>query len=373
MACAPPPLWPYCAYPEYPEYPGYPSYPEYPPTYHMQVVETGFPEFATFSVGEDAERRTVVCFQQQLIDFTLGLTTWEQALPTMGEGMGDVAGGAGNGSLDSDFDEIGEQHPVRQESLNANSISAAHPHGGTSPHRRSPGGESPPNFRGDCNRPAASAAPAPARRAVAPGRRRRPERAVYVPPSRSASQPLNPAAAPFISPPTSPTRVGSDGQQGLNPCASPWVSPPTSPCRSPPPPTTSPQPPRFKGKKPDRGVYKPPRGSRGRGRQVQGNLGAEPVRPGGGESPTSSSPAGSPDPSREDVEGEDVTEQVVAEITAAVGGVQIEPPLLDYLSFRTSDSTISIDQFGHVIELYDFPGHFTTPNLMAAFSTSSSK
>ena len=230
MACAPPPLWPYCAYPEYPEYPGYPSYPEYPPTYHMQVVETGFPEFATFSVGEDAERRTVVCFQQQLIDFTLGLTTWEQALPTMGEGMGDVAGGAGNGSLDSDFDEIGEQQPANEESLHANSNSAAHSHGGTSPHRRSPGGESPPNFRGDCNRPAASAAPAPARRAVAPGRRRRPERAVYVPPSRSASHPLNPGAAPFISPPTSPTRVGSDGQQGLNPCASPWVSPPTSPC-----------------------------------------------------------------------------------------------------------------------------------------------
>ena len=79
MACAPPPLWPYCAYPEYPEYPGYPRYSEYPPTYHMQVVETGFPEFATFSVGEDAERRTVAWFQQQLIDFTLGLTTWEQA------------------------------------------------------------------------------------------------------------------------------------------------------------------------------------------------------------------------------------------------------------------------------------------------------
>ena len=366
MACAPPPIWPYCAYPEYPEYSGYPSYSEYPPTFHMQVVETGFPEFATFSVGEDSERRTVVCFQQQLIDFTLGLTTWEQASPTMGEGMGDVAGGAGNGSLDSDFDEIGEQQPANEESMRANSSSAAHPHGGTSPH--SLGGESPQNFRGSCNRPDASAAPA--RRAVAPGRRRRPERAVYVPPSRSASHPLNPAAAPFISPPTSPTRNGSDSQQGLNPCASPWVSPPTSPCRSPPPSTTLPQPPRFKGKKPDRGVYKPPRGSRGRGRQVQGNLGADSVKP-GGDSPTSSSPVGSPDPTRDEVEGEDVTEQVVAEITAAVGGVQIEAPVIDYLAFRTSDSTINIDQFGHVIELYDFPGHFTTPNLMAAFSTSS--
>ena len=67
MACAPPPLWPYCAYPEYLEYPEYPSYPEYeyPPPYHMQVVETGFPEFATFSVGEDAERRTVQSWPQK--------------------------------------------------------------------------------------------------------------------------------------------------------------------------------------------------------------------------------------------------------------------------------------------------------------------
>lgn len=94
-------------------------------------------------------------------------------------------------------------------------------------------------------------------------------------------------------------------------------------------------------------------------------MGVESVKP-GGDSPTPSSPVGSPDPGREDVEGEDVTEQVVAEITAAVGGVQIEAPIIDYLSFRTSDSTINIDQFGHVIELYDFPGHFTTPNLMAA-------
>ena len=62
-----------------------------------------------------------------------------------------------------------------------------------------------------------------------------------------------------------------------------------------------------------------------------------------------------------------MTEQVVAEITAAVGGVQIEAPVIDYLAFHTSDSTINIDQFGHVIELYDFPGHFTTQDLTAAF------
>ena len=39
-----------------------------------QVVETGFPEFTTFSVGEGVDRRTVVCFQQHLLDFTLSQT-----------------------------------------------------------------------------------------------------------------------------------------------------------------------------------------------------------------------------------------------------------------------------------------------------------
>ena len=50
-----------------------------------------------------------------------------------------------------------------------------------------------------------------------------------------------------------------------------------------------------------------------------------------------------------------MTGQVVAEITAALGGVQMESPAVDYTAFLTSDSTINIDQFGHVIELYDFP------------------
>ena len=48
----------------------------------LQVVETGFPEFTTFSVGEGEDRRTVVCFQQQLLDFTLGNSRWEKARDT---------------------------------------------------------------------------------------------------------------------------------------------------------------------------------------------------------------------------------------------------------------------------------------------------
>merc|ERR1712061_508490 len=51
-------------------------------TMEYWVVETGFPEFTTFSVGEGEDRRTVVCFQQQLLEFTLGNHKWEKARDT---------------------------------------------------------------------------------------------------------------------------------------------------------------------------------------------------------------------------------------------------------------------------------------------------
>jgi len=70
---------------------------------------------------------------------------------------------------------------------------------------------------------------------------------------------------------------------------------------------------------------------------------------------------------------EDATGQVVAEITAALGGVQMESPAVDYTAFLTSDSTINIDQFGHVIELYDFPQEMKTNDLMAAFHAFTSR
>ena len=69
----------------------------------------------------------------------------------------------------------------------------------------------------------------------------------------------------------------------------------------------------------------------------------------------------------------DVTDQVVTEITSALGGVQIESPSVDYASFQTSDSTINLDQYGHVIELYDFPPEMKTNDLMAAFNAFTSR
>ena len=347
-------------------------------SFSPQVVETGFPEFATFSVGEGSDRRTVVCFQQQLLDFTLGLSSFEQAAESepescsdsdrgknsecdeeMGEGVGD-GGLQEDASLDSDFDSLNGEARLEEAA------------GCSNGHREAESRVQDDAGDGRSNGP--GPAP-PSRRAVAPGRHKRPERAVYVPPSRS--QPLNPSAPPYISPTTSPTRASSSP---LNPSAPPWVSPPSSPT----PPCTSPEPPKGR-KKPARGIYVPPsvqRASKGRGKQVQNNAVREvEVRP-------ASAAANSPSSWADEVEGleveevveeevvevgEDVTEQVVREITAAVGGVQIEAPVIDYLSFRTSDSTINIDQFGHVIELYDFSGHLTTPDLMAAFPTFTSR
>ena len=57
----------------------------------------------------------------------------------------------------------------------------------------------------------------------------------------------------------------------------------------------------------------------------------------------------------------------------AVGGVQIQAPQIDYLAFQTSDSTINIDQFGHVIELYDFPSEYRTVDLVNAFPAFTSR
>merc|ERR550519_545495 len=40
-----------------------------------KVVEEGFPQLATFSVGVEANRRTIITFQKHLLDFTLGLSS----------------------------------------------------------------------------------------------------------------------------------------------------------------------------------------------------------------------------------------------------------------------------------------------------------
>ena len=223
-------------------------------------METGFPEFTTFSVGEAVDRRTVVCFQQQLLDFTLGNIRWEKARDT-GEFL----------PAPSPMVQHDSSH---QDKLDTNFLTEAvtcqpQPEVSEAPADLSPA-HTPSKTKSESRRP-----------------RKRPERAVYVPPvGRGGGRPLSANAMEFK---------------------------PNSP--------------------------------------VGHVLSEAPETP----------------------EIRDMTDQVVAEITTALGGVQMESPAVDYASFQTSDTTINIDQFGHVIELYDFPPEMKTNDLMAAFSAFTSR
>ena len=55
------------------------------------------------------------------------------------------------------------------------------------------------------------------------------------------------------------------------------------------------------------------------------------------------------------------------QLTAAVGEVTIEQPKSHYKSF-TRPVEVSNDEFGHVIEVYNFPSDLKTCDLAAAFS-----
>ena len=237
------------------------------------MVETGFPEFTTFSVGEGEDRRTVVCFQQQLLDFTLGNSRWEKARDT---------GQFSDRGMRDDREDTHYLSPAPVPDSDSVSCSFEYAHGPPVP--------APQSCQDSSQNKSCQVTPTKPSPAVTPSKRtagqkkKRPERAVYVPP-RGRGKPLSPDAIEF----------------------------------------------------------KPNSGQHVLGSQM--------------------------DPAT----ATDVTELVVTEITAALGGVQIETPAVDYASFQTTDSTINIDQFGHVIELYDFPQEMKTNDLMSAFSAFTSR
>ena len=243
----------------------------------FQVVETGFPEFTTFSVGEGEDRRTVVCFQQQLLDFTLGNSRWEKARDT-GEFL------ETGGVRDDDREDTHYLSPLPVPSTDTLSCSFEY----------------------------SSSQPVPATQT-----------------SQHSSQNKSCQVTPAQPNPSVPVSRGGAGAG-------------------------------QKKRRPERAVYVPPRG---RGKPLSAN--AIEFKPNNSQHVLVSE--------LEPAQTRDMTDIVVTEITTALGGVQIETPAVDYSSFQTSDSTINIDQFGHVIELYDFPQEMKTNDLMSAFSAFTSR
>ena len=261
----------------------------------FQVVETGFPEFTTFSVGDGVDRRTVVCFQQQLLDYTLGNIRWEKARDTgeyLEDGVNNVV--IHQDKLDTNFlveQETGDPGVVDITNCDVllNIPSSPPPAAALSaqPCQHVSSTESSPTST-PSKQVKSSSGGGPSRR------KKRPERAVYIPPM-GRGKPLSANAVEFK--PNSPGHVIAEAREAASNDATEDTCPPTR----------------------------------------------------------------------------DVTDQIVTEITSALGGVQIESPGVDYASFQTSDSTINLDQYGHVIELYDFPSEMKTNDLMAAFNAFTSR
>jgi len=277
-----------------------------------KVVETGFPEFATFSVGEGEDRRTVVCFQQQLLEYTLGNHKWEKARDT-GE-YRDM-----NGDEGDDEDQTKKTHLASEVTQYSRIINGC-------------------DDRKDTD---------------------------FLSAKDINSKHFNAfeEQATVKDEPVTSTEIFNDSEQD----PSPLISNPVRDSSAEPSPVGTPSKRSSRrSKRPERAVYVPPRG---RGKPLSPN--AKEFKPNNAQHVLAEEviePAVAAI-----VPARDVTNQVVNEITSAVGGVQIETPRVDYTSFQTSDSTINIDQFGHVIELYDFPQQMKTNDLMAAFHAFTSR
>ncbi|XP_071090217.1 coiled-coil domain-containing protein R3HCC1L-like [Haliotis cracherodii] len=68
-----------------------------------------------------------------------------------------------------------------------------------------------------------------------------------------------------------------------------------------------------------------------------------------------------------DDNGDCLDPSVMEELTAHVGNVKIDKPKINYLDFQPKEPDVDMNMYGHVIEIYDFPGEFLTRDLIAAF------
>jgi len=287
----------------------------------MQVVETGFPEFTTFSVGEGEDRRTVVCFQQQLLEFTLGNHKWEKARDT------------------GEYRDMEE--PEAEDEDSKDSVKASDLVSDVSKHSQVTNGfkdRKDTDFLSAKDNNSSKNSNAFENTTLIINDTSATDAEIYKDCEDDSSPvPLKPAFESSAE----PSPAGTPSKRNSR---------------------------RSKSKRPERAVYVPPRG---RGKPLSPN--AMEFRPNNAQHVLAEEAAQTPAVVLALVPARDVTNQVVNEITSAVGGVQIETPTVDYKSFQTSDSTINIDQFGHVIEIYDFPQQMKTNDLMAAFHAFTSR
>lgn len=69
-----------------------------------------------------------------------------------------------------------------------------------------------------------------------------------------------------------------------------------------------------------------------------------------------------------DDNGDCLDPSLIEELTSAVGEVVIEKPKNDYKIYTKQVESLSSDEFGHVVEIYNFPSDFKTSDLATVFS-----
>ncbi|KAK7078547.1 Coiled-coil domain-containing protein r3hcc1l, partial [Halocaridina rubra] len=70
-----------------------------------------------------------------------------------------------------------------------------------------------------------------------------------------------------------------------------------------------------------------------------------------------------------DDNGECLDPNIKRQLSNSLGKIKLEKPANDYYSFQPKEPEISEEEYGHVIEIYDFPVSFKTQDLMMVFSS----
>ncbi|XP_037504236.1 R3H and coiled-coil domain-containing protein 1 isoform X2 [Rhipicephalus sanguineus] len=70
-----------------------------------------------------------------------------------------------------------------------------------------------------------------------------------------------------------------------------------------------------------------------------------------------------------DETGECVDPEVLKNITKALGDIKVHQAELDYTKFEPRIPDVSEEEYGHVLEMYDFPAEFETKDLVTALSS----